>query len=80
MRIHKVVNRVYEGTTYYRWVLSVAPRDVRELGWVDGQDLEATVRGSVLSISPAFHRQPARHGRPASALEEGVQSKSVARR
>lgn len=80
MRIHKVVNRVYEGTTYYRWVLSVPPRDVRELGWVDGQELEATVRGSVLSIAPSLHRQPARRGRPVGALEEGVQGKSVARR
>jgi hypothetical protein len=80
MRIHKVVNRVYEGTTYYRWVLSVPPRDVRELGWVDGQELEATVRGSVLSISPSLRRQTARRGRSTDALEEGVQGKSVARR
>jgi hypothetical protein len=80
MRIHKVVNRVYEGTTYYRWVLSVPPRDVRELGWVDGQELEATVRGSTLTIAPALHRQPARRGRPTGALEDGIQGKSLVRR
>ena len=62
MRIHKVVNRVYEGTTYYRWVVSVSPKSVRELGWVDGQELETTVRGSVLSIAPKVHLRP---GRPA---------------
>jgi hypothetical protein len=80
MRIHKVVNRVYEGTTYYRWVVSVPPRDVRELGWVDGQELETTVRGSILSIAPSLRRQPPRRGRPIDALEEGIQRKSVSRR
>jgi hypothetical protein len=47
---------------------------------VDGQELEATVRGSVLSISPSLRRQTARRGRSTDALEEGVQGKSVARR
>lgn len=53
MRLNKVINRVHQGTTYYRWVLSVPPRSVRELGWVDGQELSVTVRGSMMWIQPA---------------------------
>jgi hypothetical protein len=80
MRIHKVVNREYQGTTYYRWVLSVPPKAVRELGWVDGQALEASVRGPVLSIAPAVHQRTTRPTWQPGSLEEGVQRKSVGRR
>jgi antitoxin component of MazEF toxin-antitoxin module len=80
MRLHKVVNRVYEGTTYYRWVLSVPPRRVRELGWTDGQELEAVVRGSTLWVQPSLRRLPSRKERPADSLEEEVRRKTLGRR
>ncbi len=80
MRLRKVVNRVYEGTVYYRWVLSVPPRRVRELGWVDGQELETIPHGSSLWIRPATHARRSLPGRRTSTLEETVQSRSVARR
>ena len=60
MRIHKVINRVHEGTVYYRWVVSVPPKNVRDLGWVDGQELETVVRGNSLWIQPAVRRAPRR--------------------
>jgi len=80
MRLHKVVNRVYEGTVYYRWVLSVSPKDIRELGWVDGQELEATVRGSTLWVAPSAHPRAGRRGVRTAELEEGIQHRSVAHR
>ena len=80
MRLHKVVNRVYEGTTYYRWVLSVPPKRVRELGWADGQELEAVVRGSALWVQPSLRRLPGRRERPADSLEEEVRRKTLGRR
>ena len=52
MRLRKVLNRVHHGTVYYRWLISVSPKDVRQLGWVDGQPLETVVRGGTLWISP----------------------------
>ncbi|HTT14262.1 MAG TPA: hypothetical protein VMG81_00555 [Thermoplasmata archaeon] len=79
MRLHKVVNRVYEGTTYYRWVLSIPPKRIRELGWVDGQPLEVEVRGSSLWVQPSLRPRPARRDRPVGDLEETVQRKSLAR-
>lgn len=80
MRIHKVINRVHEGTVYYRWVLSIPPKNVRELGWVDGQQLETTVRGSMLWVAPSLHPRPGRRGGKTEALEDEIQRKSILRR
>lgn len=80
MRLHKVVNRVYEGTTYYRWVVSLPPKRVRELGWTNGQELEAAVRGGTLWIQPALRTAPGRRERGASTLEEEVRRKTLGRR
>jgi hypothetical protein len=79
VRLRKVVNRVYEGKTYYRWLLSVSPKDVRDLGWVDGQALEATVRDSTLSIAPALRTRRGGRSRPGGELEESIQLKSAGR-
>jgi antitoxin component of MazEF toxin-antitoxin module len=80
MRLHKVVNRVYEGTTYYRWVVSIPPKKVRELGWTDGQQLEAAVRGGTLWVQPSPRPLPGRRERPADALEEELRRKTLGRR
>lgn len=80
MRLHKVVNRIYEGTTYYRWVVSVPPKRVRELGWANGQELEAVVRGSGLWIQPSTRPIPARRERGTTMLEEEVRRRTMGRR
>jgi hypothetical protein len=80
VRLHKVVNRIYEGTTYYRWVVSVPPKRVRELGWTDGQELEAVVRGSALWVQPLVKPPLPRRDRPAGVLEEEVRRKTLTRR
>lgn len=80
MRLHKVVNRVYAGTTYYRWVISIPPKRVRELGWTDGQELDAAVRGGALWVQPSMRPLPGRRERTPDALEEEVRRKTMARR
>lgn len=80
MRLHKVINRVYEGVTYYRWVVSLPPKRVRELGWTNGQELEAVVRGSSLWVQPAIRALPGRHDRASSTLEEELRRKTLGRR
>ena len=79
MRLHKVINRVHEGTVYYRWVLSIPPKSVREAGWVDGQELEAVVSGSRLWIQPSLRIRKGRRERVPDAMEEAVHRKSLAR-
>lgn len=77
MRIRKVINRVYEGTVYYRWLLSVPPKKVRELGWVDGQEVSAMVRGSTLWIEASSRPRPRPGKHSSGALEDGIQRKSL---
>lgn len=76
MRARKVINRVYRGTTYYRWILSVSPKDIAKLGWVDGQPLRAVVRGSTLWIEPSVGPAP-RRGPASSNLEDTIQRRSL---
>jgi antitoxin component of MazEF toxin-antitoxin module len=80
MRVHKVVNRVYRGTTYYRWVVSIPPKRVRELGWTDGQQLDAVVHGSSLWVQPSLRELPGRRERSALSLMEEVRRKTIGRR
>lgn len=75
-----MVNRVHAGTTYYRWVVSIPPKRVRELGWTDGQELEAVVRGGTLSVQPSLRALTLRRDRPTGALEEQVRRKTLSRR
>jgi hypothetical protein len=72
MRLHKVVNRVHKGTAYYRWMVFVPPSTIRELGWADGQEINATVRGSSLWLHPAGAIRPAPSKEQVKALEEQV--------
>jgi hypothetical protein len=76
MRARKVVNRVYQGRTYYRWLLSVSPKEIQQLGWVDGQKLKTYVRGSTLTIEPGVASSPARRSVRPSDLEGSVRRRS----
>ena len=79
MRIRKVVNRVYEGKLYYRWLLSVPPRQIGELGWVDGQALETSVRGKSLWIRPSPRVRPGRRPRSVKDLAEPIARRELRR-
>lgn len=80
MRLHKVVNRVYQGTTYYRWLVSIPPKRIRELGWTNGQELEVVVRGTSLWVQPSLRPRPPARARAPSGIEEMVRSKTLVRR
>lgn len=79
MRLRKVVNRVHRGRVYYRFLVSVPPKDVRLLGWVDGQPLETVVRGETLWISPMVRSRPRGRQRQAEILEEHMRERSFTR-
>jgi hypothetical protein len=77
MRARKVVNRIYQGRTYYRWLLSISPKDIQRLGWVDGQSLKTYVRGATLTIEPGVTSRPARKSVRSSDLEGSVRRRSL---
>lgn len=79
MRARKVINRVYQGRTYYRWILSISPKDILQLGWVDGQSLKSYVRGSTLTIEPGVAARPTRRRTDPSDLEGNVRRRSIGR-
>jgi|SRR5271154_6010328 len=77
MRARKVINRVYKGRTYYRWLLSISPREIQQLGWVDGQSLKTYVRGTTLTIEPGVTSRPSRRGTRSAELEGSVFRRSL---
>jgi hypothetical protein len=77
MRARKVVNRVFRGTTYYRWIVSVPPKEIQQLGWVDGQPLQCYVRGSTLVIEPSSGAGRSRKGVRPSDLEGTIRRRSM---
>jgi hypothetical protein len=79
VRLHKVINRVYEGKVYYRWVLSISPADVKDLGWVDGQELEMAVEGSGLWVQPSLRAREGRRRGGSKSMEEALSRRNLAR-
>jgi hypothetical protein len=77
VRARKVINRVFRGTTYYRWIVSVPPKEILKLGWVDGQPLQCFVRGSTLVIEPSSGATHARKGVRSSDLEDTIRRRTV---
>jgi antitoxin component of MazEF toxin-antitoxin module len=79
MRLHKVVNRVYQGTTYYRWLIAIPPKHIRELGWAEGQPLEVAVRGSSLWIQPSSRTHLKRPPARLESIEQEFRRRTAAR-
>lgn len=50
MRLQKQLSRKYEGKEYAKYVLVVKPKLIEKLGWEDGEELEANVKGDKLII------------------------------
>lgn len=43
MRLQRLKAREYKGKTIYKWVIVVPPKDIEELGWKEGNELEGTI-------------------------------------
>ena len=50
MRLQKQLSRKYEGKEYAKYVIVVKPELIEKLGWKEGQELEAEVKGDKLII------------------------------
>ena len=51
MRIRRVQNRVYKGKEYERWLLTVPPTLVQEMGWDDKTEVQLKKKGKWIVIS-----------------------------
>jgi len=43
MKLQKVKAKEYKGKTIYKWLIVIPPKDVKELGWKEGIELEGVV-------------------------------------
>jgi bifunctional DNA-binding transcriptional regulator/antitoxin component of YhaV-PrlF toxin-antitoxin module len=51
MRIRRVQNRVYKGKEYERWLVTIPPELMKEMGWDEKTELEAKKRGGTLRLA-----------------------------
>ena len=52
-------NRVYKGKEYERWLITLPPDLVREMGWDERTELKVTKRKRALRLAPASDDKPA---------------------
>jgi len=43
MKLQRVKAREYKGKTIYKWIIVIPPKDIEELEWREGIELEGTV-------------------------------------
>jgi hypothetical protein len=48
--LQKQISRTVKGKQYVKWVIVVPPKLIRELGWVDGQELSGAVSEASLVV------------------------------
>lgn len=56
MKLQKQLSRRFSGKEYPKWVIVLPPTLVEKLGWKEGYDLEADVRGTDLRLRPQLSR------------------------
>lgn len=42
MKLQKVRAREYKGKTIYKWIIVIPPKDIEQLEWKEGLELEGT--------------------------------------
>ena len=50
MRLQRQMSRRYKGKEYPKWMITVPPKQIEELGWVEGEFLESEVIRQELTI------------------------------
>ena len=50
MKLQKQLSRKYGNKEYPKWTIVIPPRDIEELGWNAGEDLESEIKGQELTI------------------------------
>ena len=52
MKLQKQLSRKTKGKTYPKYVMTIPPRNIEELGWKKGMELEVCVDDNKLIIQP----------------------------
>ncbi len=52
MKLQKQLSRKTKGKSYPKYVMTIPPKDIEELGWQKGMELEVCVTDNKLIIRP----------------------------
>lgn len=52
VKLQKQLSRKLKGKNYPKYVMTIPPKDVEELGWQKGTELEVHVKNNKLIIQP----------------------------
>ncbi len=56
VKLQRQLSRHYGGKAYPKWVLVLPPKLIEELGWEEGQELEAEIAGKDMRVRPVRGR------------------------
>lgn len=56
MRLMKLYNKTYKGKKYYRWRITILPKQIEQLNWKQSQELQAIIKNGKLIISATPHQ------------------------
>lgn len=54
MKLQRIVSRRLGKETYYKWQITISPKDIERLGWEEGQEISSDVKGKELRLRPGF--------------------------
>jgi hypothetical protein len=52
MKLQEQMSRKVKGKTYPKYVLTISPKNIDELGWQKGTELEVCIEGNKLTVRP----------------------------
>ncbi len=58
MKLQRQVSRVVGKTEYAKWVITVPPQHISELGWKEGEQLESHVNSNTLLVKRETNPRP----------------------
>jgi antitoxin component of MazEF toxin-antitoxin module len=51
MKLQKQLSRKMRDKEYSKWVITIPPKRIEDLGWTEGEELDLTVRGEKLILA-----------------------------
>jgi hypothetical protein len=58
MKLQRQLSRVVGSTQYTKWVVTLPPRHIVELGWQEGDELDTKVKGRTMVVKKANKPDP----------------------
>jgi len=55
MKLQKQLSRKVRGKEYPKWVVTIPPEKIKEVGWQEGAELEASVKDQKIVLKPKDH-------------------------